>query len=299
MPLSTNEYPGVPPSTPGLPQSYWRRRILKRLWTEAPGRVRVCVHVRVPLRSQGRRSDQFGELWCAIGPLCGACCMTGVRGMPHDRCTLHGAWQVCVHLFEELLDTWQLFGRAEVTVPAPPTRHLSARGVLTRYSRVLMGQSQVTAYSRHTHRVPAPPPRHLPAAPYNVQHAAPARQLAPTCRHGMASTMTVREAPAAVTMPSILPGTRPTNRALLPAASTRHARPHACGQWRTEATGAHTRLPHPDSPTTSRFSPRQVLSARGYSGVLTHLSAGLVEQRLGLLRPVGPAELDYPPLPMP
>ena len=226
--------------------------------------------------------------------------MTGVRGMPHDRCTLHGAWQVCVHLFEELLDTWQLFGRAEVTVPAPPTRHLSARGVLTRYSRVLMGQSQVTAYSRRTHGAPAPPPRHLPAAPYNVQHAVPARQLAPICRHGMASTMTVRDALAAVTMPSILPGTRARiGHSFLPPtlATLVRVRPVA-----PEATGAHTRLwlsSHPTAQLPRASHPRQVLSARGYSGVLTHLSAGLVEQRLGLLRPVGPAELDYPPLPMP
>ncbi len=169
--------------------------------------------------------------------------MTGVRCMRYDRSTLHGAWQVCVHLFEELLDAWQLFGRAEVTVPAPPTRHLSARGVLTgthgavtgyvvltAYSRVLMGQSQVTAYSRRTHGVPAPPPRHLPAAPYNIQHAVPARQLAPTCRHGMASTMTVRDALAAVTMPSILPGTRPQIGHSVRQHSPRSS---ARGQWRT------------------------------------------------------------------
>ena len=77
-----------------------------------------------------------------------ACCMTGVRCVRYDRCTLHGAWQVRVHLFEELLDTWQLFGRAEVTVPAPPTRHLSARGVGTH--EVLTGTHGVVTGSHTT-----------------------------------------------------------------------------------------------------------------------------------------------------
>jgi hypothetical protein len=120
-----------------------------------------------------------------------------------------------------------------------------------------MGQSQVTAYSRRTYGVPAPPPRHLPAAPYNVQHAVPARQLAPTCRHGMASTMTVREALAAVTMPSILPGTRPRighsvrPPALATLVRTRAAR-GARGDGRSHTTMA---VVSSDSPTTSRLSP--------------------------------------------
>jgi hypothetical protein len=77
--------------------------------------------------------------------------------MPHDRCTLHGGRQVCVHLFEELLDTWQLFGRAEVTVPAPPTRHLPARGVLTGTHGVVTDYVVLTPYSRSTRAAPSAP----------------------------------------------------------------------------------------------------------------------------------------------
>ncbi len=64
-------------------QSYWRRRILKRLWTEAP--VRMRMRMRVPLRSQGEGLTSSATLvrhWAIV------------QCMLHDRCALYDRFEL-------------------------------------------------------------------------------------------------------------------------------------------------------------------------------------------------------------